>query len=340
MNLFFRADASVAIGTGHVMRCLALAQVSQDAGGRAVFAMTEPTQGIQQRLAGECEVLSVSSAPGSDGDSRETVALAKAQQADWIIVDGYQFNAEYQRALKNAGFRVLFLDDYGHAAPYSADLVLNQNAHANESMYGAREPYTRLLLGSRYCLLRREFTSWRGWKREIAEIGKKVLVSMGGSDPDNLTGVVIDALREIPDIKATVVVGNSNPHFEELQQVAAQVGSWLRLQKSVNNMPELMSWADVAISGAGSTSWEMCLLQLPMALIDIADNQTPIANALEALGAAVHLGGGRSVLPKEIVKPVTRLLTSKTERGTLSAQSGKLVDGWGTSRVFSELTAG
>ena len=339
MNLLFRADANVAIGTGHVMRCIALAQALQDGGGRAVFAMAEPTQGIRQKLAAEsCEVNSVSSVAGSESDSRQTIALAKDQRADWIVVDGYQFNAEYQRSLKNAGFKVLFLDDYGHAAPYSADLVLNQNAQANEDIYRARESYTRLLLGCKYCLLRREFTPWRGWKREVAPVGRKLLVSMGGSDPDNLTGVVIDALHDVPDIDATVVVGNSNPHLEELERTASQVGGWLRLRNSVNNMPELMAWADVAVSGAGSTTWEMCLLQLPMALIDIADNQTPIANALVASGAAIHLGDFRNVRAKEIAKRVTSLLASETERVTLSAQSGKLVDGWGTGRVLSELT--
>ena len=110
------------------------------------------------------------------------------------MVDGYQFNADYQRALKAAGFRVLFLDDYGHATHYSADLVLNQNAYANEKMYAARESYTRLLLGTDYCLLRREFSSWRGWKREIAPIGTKILVTMGGSDPENFTTDVVEAL--------------------------------------------------------------------------------------------------------------------------------------------------
>ena len=160
---------------------------------------------------------------------------------------------------------------------------------------------------------------------------------MGGSDPDNLTGVVIDALRDIPDVEATVVVGNSNPHLGELERTASQAGSWLRLEKSVNNMAELMAWADVAVSGAGSTTWEMCLIQLPMALIDIADNQTPIANALVALGAAIHLGS-RQVRAKEIAKRVTSLFASPTERIALSAKSGKLVDGLGTGRVFSELT--
>ena len=84
--------------------------------GSAVFAMAESTPGIQARLAEEsCEVLTVSGAAGSEDDSQQTIGCARERRLDWIVVDGYQFGAEYQRALKAAGFKVLFLDDYGHA---------------------------------------------------------------------------------------------------------------------------------------------------------------------------------------------------------------------------------
>ncbi len=338
MNLLFRTDASVAMGTGHAMRCLALAQAWQDAGGRAVFAAAETTPAIHARLVAEsCEVLSVAAASGTAEDANRTIALAREQRADWIVVDGYQFGADYQRGLKAAGFKVLFLDDYGHAAHYFADLVLNQNAQADEKMYDAREPYTRLLLGPRYCLLRREFAAWRGWKREIAMVGRKVLVTMGGSDPENLTGRVVGALRPLSNIEATVVVGGSNPYFESLRRATLECEDWLQLRQSVTNMPELMAWADVAVAGAGSTCWEMCLLQLPMVLIDIADNQKPIARGLEAMGAAIHLGTGRSVTEKEIAKRAGGLLASDSERAALSERCGKLVDGCGTERVLGEL---
>lgn len=341
MNLFFRADASIAIGTGHVMRCLALAQAVQDAGGRAVFAMAETTPAIQARLAEEsCEVDSISGPVGTEEDFGQTIDLARQRQAEWIAVDGYRFGAEYQRAVKAAGLKVLFVDDYGHATHYCCDLVLNQNAYANERMYGAREPYTRLLLGPRYCLLRREFASWGGRRREVAAKGSKVLVTLGGSDPENVTSTVIEALRRVSNIEATVVVGGSSPHFESLQRSTSQFGAWLRLQKGADNMPELMAWADVAVAGAGSTCWEMCLLQLPMAVIDIADNQKPIARELQELGMAIHLGSAKDVTEDEIAKRVGSLLGSEIERTALSDRCGKVVDARGTTRVLSELTRG
>jgi UDP-2,4-diacetamido-2,4,6-trideoxy-beta-L-altropyranose hydrolase len=346
MNLLFRTDASVAIGTGHVMRCLALSQAWRDAGAgqaavrRAVFAMAEATPAIRARLAAEsCDVISVScAAAGTLDDSAQTIALAREQKADWIVVDGYRFAADYQGALKDAGFRVLFLDDYGHADHYSADIVLNQNAHANEGMYQSREPYTRLLLGTRYCLLRREFAAWRGWTRNIAPVGRKVLVTLGGSDPENITGMVMEGLCQLHDIEATVVVGGSSPHFERLRRGASQLSGWLRLQQGVNNMPELMAWADAAVAGAGSTCWEMSLLQLPMALIDIAENQQPIARALHDLGAAIHLGTAGTVTKAELANRVKDLLDSESKRATLSGRCAKLVDGRGAARVSSELS--
>jgi UDP-2,4-diacetamido-2,4,6-trideoxy-beta-L-altropyranose hydrolase len=339
MNLLFRTDASLTMGTGHVMRCVALAQALQDAGGRAAFVMAETTAGIQAKLAEEsCEVFSISCVIASEDDSLQTSALARKSEADWVVVDGYRFGADYQRALKAAGFKVLFLDDYGHASHYPADLVLNQNAQADESTYSAREPYSRLLLGSGYCLLRREFERWRGWKREIAPVGRKVLVTMGGSDPDNVTEIVIAALQRLPDLEATIVVGGSNPYFDSLQRLVSHDGQRLRLLRSAANMPELMAWADLAVSGAGSTCWEMCLLKLPMLLVDLADNQKPIAGALDKLGAAIHLGAGDHMTADEIARRVGNVLASEGERAALSERCGRLVDGRGAERVLAELS--
>ena len=337
--LVIRVDASVAMGTGHVMRCLALAQAWQDSGGRAVFAVTEIPPAIRQKLLAESfEVVPVSSTPGKPEDTIQTIALGRKQRCEWIVVDGYQFGAGYQLALKRAGFKVLFLDDYGHAGRYSADLVLNQNAGASAELYGNRDPQTRLLLGPRYCLLRREFAAWRGWRREITAAGRKVLVTIGGSDPGNLTGLVVEALRALHDIEATVVVGGSNPHFGDLEQATWQFGGWLQLRQNASNMSELMAWADLAVAGAGTTCWEACLLRLPMVLIDIADNQKPIARSLHALGAAIHLGAAGDVTEEEIGEQVLSLLASETERAVLSERCGKLVDGRGTERAIDELT--
>ena len=338
-SLLIRADASIAIGTGHAMRCLALAQAWQDAGGPAVFAMAEATSAIQRRLVAEgCEVVSVSSAAGTAEDARQTIALGREQKAEWIVVDGYHFAADYQRALKAAGFKILFLDDYGHSQHYSADLVLNQNVCARAERYIDREPQTRLLLGPRYCLVRREFGAWRDWNREVLPLCYHVLVMMGGSDSENLTARVIQALAlaGLEDVGTTVVVGGSNPHFVMLQNLAAQSGQKITLRRDVSNMAEPMAAADVAISAAGSTCWELCLLGLPALLVDVADNQSELAKELDRRGCAIRVGD-RTVSLERIAEQLKRLGGSQELRQSLSQRSRELVDGDGAMRVVSVL---
>ena len=209
-------------------------------------------------------------------------------------MDGYQFDVEYQRAVKAAGLKLLVIDDTGHMGAYVADMVLDQNAHADENLYQHRENYTRLLLGSSYALLRRESNAWREWNRKIAPDGRKVLVTIGGSDPDNLTLIAIRAMRMVAEgkLEATVVVGGSNPYGDQIEAEIRGTGGSIRLLKNVSDMPELMADADVAISGAGSTCWEMCFLGLPAIVIDVAENQRPIAQELDRRGIAIHLGSG------------------------------------------------
>ena len=341
-SLLLRADAGVTMGTGHAMRCLALAQAWQDAGGRAHFVMAETTPAIKNRLLAESvQVESISCIPGTADDSRHTIALAKQQNAVWIAVDGYQFSADYQRALKAARYKVLFLDDYGHAPRYSADLVLNQNVSAARSLYADREPGTRLLLGPRYCLLRREFSGWRDWKREISPQCHRLLVTMGGSDPDNFTARIIESLplAGIDDLEATIVIGGSNPHFGMLKEMAARSGRKLTIRNDVTNMAELMAAADVAISSAGSTCWEFCLLGLPALLIDVSANQTPLAKELGRSGCAIHVGD-RTVSLQAIAAQLRRLAGSAELRQSLSRRSRELVDGGGASRVVTVLCGG
>jgi UDP-2,4-diacetamido-2,4,6-trideoxy-beta-L-altropyranose hydrolase len=338
-TLLIRADASIGIGTGHVMRCLALAQARQDAGGRVVFAMAEATSAIQARIAAEsCEVVSISASAGTLDDAKETIDLARKQKCDWIAVDGYQFSSDYQRTLKTAGFKILFLDDYVHAHHYFADLVLNQNVGAGAELYVDREPETRLLLGPRYCLLRREFGAWRDWTRKISPICRHLLVMMGGSDPEDLTVHVIEALGSagLEELVTTVVIGGSNPNFATLQRLVGRSGQKIILRKDVSNMTEPMAAADVAISAGGSTCWELCLLALPMLLIDVAENQTKLVKELDRRGCAIRVGD-RNVTVEKIADQLKRVVGTEELRQSLSKRSRELVDGNGAARVVSVL---
>src|SRR5262249_40362740 len=153
-NLLIRAEGGEKIGLGHLVRCRALAHAWRQAGGNVQFV-------------------------SADEDAAQTAAMAASMDAEWVAVDGYHFGADYVETLQQAGLRVLFIDDNGHADRYPADLVLNQNLHASGKLYTARSAHTALLLGPRYAFLRSEFLQARR-DSEIPQLARKVLVTLGG----------------------------------------------------------------------------------------------------------------------------------------------------------------
>lgn len=342
MNFLIRADASIKIGTGHIMRCLALAQAWQDTQGQPIFILANSVPALEERLKSEgMEVVHLTAEPGSLEDAQETAALAHQFETNWVVVDGYQFGSEYQQTIKNSGLRLLFIDDYGHAEHYYADLVLNQNISADEQWYQHREPYTQLLLGTRYTLLRREFWQWREWQRTVPPVATKVLVTLGGADPDNVTLKVIQALQlvEVEKLEAVVVVGGSNPHYESLEMAGQDSRFPIRLQRNVTNMPELMAWADVAISAGGSTCWELAFMGLPSILLVLAENQRAIAQKLATLNQAINLGWHQDVESNNIADTLSVLLQSTAQRINMIEVSQQIVDGEGVFRILKNLEA-
>lgn len=338
--LFIRADASTQIGTGHVMRCLALAQTWQDAGGQAHFAAAELPDGLAARLAAEGMTLHrLDVAPGSPDDAAQTAALAQRLGASWVVEDGYHFGTDYQHAVKEAGLRLLAIDDYGHADHYVADLVLNQNISADASLYASREPATQLLLGTDYTLLRREFKRWRGWQRMIPDVARNVLVTMGGSDPNNVTDKVIEALAQAPadEMEAIIVVGSSNPQQQTLTESIERSGVPLRLLHDVADMPELMAWADLAITAGGSTCWELAFMGTPGIILVLAANQAESSRLLGDRQVFVNLGDSELLSAEDIRGAWRSLSASREMRQALSQECIGLVDGQGVGRVANYL---
>ena len=324
------------MGTGHVMRCLALAQAWQDTAGDVVFVMSELTLAIVKRLRDErMEIVRLESSPASVDDANELAALAHERGATWVVVDGYHFDSAYQRSIKDSALQLLFIDDTGEHGPYCADLVLNQNAYADQAMYRHRDPATTVLLGPHYALLRREFAQWRSWQRNFAPIAKHVLITMGGSDPHNVTAQVLDATRlaDMESTEITVVIGGSSTHTESLREVVSKFPGKIRLQVDVENMAEVMAGADLAISAAGCTCYELALLQVPMVLIALAENQTPTARALANNGAATDAGWFDCLDPESFSNLIRTMILDCDLRCTLAKNARRLVDGRAAHRV-------
>jgi UDP-2,4-diacetamido-2,4,6-trideoxy-beta-L-altropyranose hydrolase len=341
--LCIRADADARMGTGHLMRCLALAQAWQDAGGRVTFLTACRLPELNARLAAEgAAVVPLGSEPGSDADADETRETALRTGASWVVLDGYHFSDAFQQRVRRDGIRVLTVDDYGHAGHYTADLVLNQNLHAHEGLYRDREPHTRLLLGTRFALLRREFWPWRSWRRAVPELASKVLVTLGGSDPENLTLRAIEAIvglrSDLPSLQAVVVVGVANPHLPALEAAASPGGDGVRVLRNVTDMPALMAWADIAIAAGGSTSWERALLGLPSLVLVLADNQRDVARSCAEAGIGLDLGCAGTVSRADLAEALISILPDKGRREEMARKGRELVDGHGSERVRAEMT--
>jgi UDP-2,4-diacetamido-2,4,6-trideoxy-beta-L-altropyranose hydrolase len=309
------------------MRCLALAEAWRRTQDPVIFASTEDAPTVRER---GFRTLTTAAKAGSAADARETAELAREHAAEWVVVDGYQFDTEYQKALKTAGTRLLVIDDHGHAGSYPADLVLDQNLNAQPASYASRAAETRLLLGVRYALLREDFARWRGWRRPIPDRAQKLLVTYGGADPANATAKVLDALTGFSDLEVVAVIGphNGNP-LPELPQV--------RYERGVTDLSELMATCDLAITAAGSTCWELAFLQTPMLVMPIADNQRPVAAALAEQGAAVNLGWHADVSTEQIAAAAADLITDEPRRRAMASAGRALIDGEGAARVVANM---
>jgi UDP-2,4-diacetamido-2,4,6-trideoxy-beta-L-altropyranose hydrolase len=324
------------------MRCLALAQAwqVQTEGATVVFAMTGVPRPLEARLASEgIRVEHLATTPGREADAAATVRLGRACCSEWIVVDGYVFGAEYQNTLKDAGLKLLLVDDYGHAEHYYCDLLLNQNISASAAWYRHREEYTLLLLGTRYALLRREFGKWMGWEREVRPCASRVLVTMGGADPADVTGLVLEALEllRLENLEARVVAGGANPHHEQLSERVARSKGRVELLTAVANMPELMAWADVAVSAAGSTLWELLFMQLPTVAVAIAENQRPAALRLDEMGAVSTLELS-ALRVANLAESIQSLVQSVDRRRRMAGFGRSIVDCEGAERVVKAMT--
>lgn len=338
-TLLIRADASAAVGTGHVMRCLALAQAWRHEGGDVVFAMAETTSAIARRLEHDnFPTKMLDRAAGRSEPAEMLASVASEVHAIWLAVDGYQFSPVYQRNLKECGSKLLWIDDSGQCMPYCADLILNQNLYAAADRYLDRSQETSLLLGPEYVLLREEFLGWNNWRRHFGGTAKRILITMGGSDSQNVTPEILRAVaRAGLDIKVDVVVGGSNPHAEIIQQIASGLPCEVTVRKDVPNFAELMAGTDLAVSAAGVTCYELALLQVPMILVTLAGNQVPTAKAFAECGAAVNLGDFESSRPGGLVEAVRGLIIDSEYRRSLASKARSLVDGNGAARVCQAL---
>ncbi|MGA7991375.1 MAG: UDP-2,4-diacetamido-2,4,6-trideoxy-beta-L-altropyranose hydrolase [Thermoanaerobaculia bacterium] len=341
-TLLIRADAGPEIGIGHVMRCLALAQAWQVQGGAAVFALASAPRDLGERLGAEGFAMgSIKGRAGHADDARETAALARGCSAGCVVLDGYQFDADYRRTLGRLDARLLLVVDGVGAGAAGADVVLDQNLGASQAELSGEGSRTRFLLGPRYALLRREFWRWRGWRHEIVRPAQRVLVTFGGGDFDNLALRALQALRLLPEASALevrVVVGPANRHRASLENELLMAPAGWVLVTAPADMSALIAWADLCISAAGSTCWELAFLGSPFVTIVLAENQRAIAADLSRAGLSKNLGWHEGVSAERLSESIGELLDDVASRTEMSRLGQETVDGFGAERVASVLS--
>jgi UDP-2,4-diacetamido-2,4,6-trideoxy-beta-L-altropyranose hydrolase len=341
--MLIRVDASPQIGSGHVMRCLALAQIWRASGGKAKFLMSDSTKAIDDRLkAAGLPPARLTVQRGTLADARETIACARQHDTEWIVSDGYAFTSDYQRTIKDGGAQLLSIDDGTVPNHFCADFVLNQNVYADECLYPHHDASTQLLCGPSYALLREEFYTSVRRQRETPDVAHKLLVTLGGSDPINATQKVIEALDRNAGngLKVIVLIGGSNRNESDIRHAAKHGNLQLQLIRDASNMPELMGWADVAISGAGTTTLELAYMGVPSLLIVVAENQRRVADAMQAEGAAINLGDALALPASCLAVELNRLVASKSRRSEMTKRAQMLVDGRGARRTCEVLRTG
>ncbi|MCU1270541.1 MAG: pseudaminic acid biosynthesis-associated protein PseG [Acidobacteriaceae bacterium] len=336
--ILIRADASSSMGAGHVMRCLALAQAWRKAGGEVTFLMASSTPFVSHRVQTEgFEALTINVPPGGPEDAAKTRNSASQRQARWLVLDGYHFNLDYCAAVTSDQWRILRVEDAPGSECPCADVILNQNAHAQSSTYSEHAGVAQLLLGPRFALLRNEFVDACQLRREIPVIATKVLITTGGGDPQILLPRLVEGIECCSSkLEAKIVVGAA-PEGNVLGWIARSRSS-IELIVGSQDMSRLAAWADIAVSAAGSTCWEFCSLGLPSILIDVAENQRDVAKSLSEREIAVHVPL-EEASSRRIAQEIESLIHSQSRREVMARRGRDLVDGRGAHRVTSALRA-
>lgn len=334
--LVIRADAGPGIGLGHVMRCLALAQAWRDRGGAVTLVTAAGPRTATERFREEdCEVVEMVHAHPIPDDWARTSEFLAGRPRGWVVVDGYHFDTVYHERIRATGHHLLAIDDRG-CGPPAADIVVNPTVYA-EAEPNNGEP-RRLLTGSQYALLRREFTSLRRPATRTADQARRVLVTLGGGRTTEDTAVVLAALDRltVTDLEVRVVAGASS---SDCAAVETAVGSrrFAKFSRFGSDIPELMAWADVAVSGGGGTCAELAFMGVPNVIIVRADNQRAVADGFARAGASLSVGDARSITPGSLAAELGELVNDPVRRAEMSRRGRGLVDGCGRERVTARL---
>lgn len=354
MKVVIRVDSSHPMGSGHLVRCRTLAEelrlrgadvrfICRDHPGnlvhlltRSAFAVTVlPASPLCESTAEDyTQWLGVS----SETDAAETIEALEGKIPDWLIVDHYGLDCSWQEKLRPQVNKILVIDDLANR-PHDCDVLVDQNYQLPNHSYEKLVPHDcQLLLGCHYALLSPEYWQYRQTLAPRNGKLERVLIFLGGTDPQNITGKVLSALSapEFAFLDLDVVVGSSNPHKLLLQQQIQQRPR-TNFYENLPHLAQLMAHADLAIGAGGTTTWERLCLGLPSLVISIAENQVPACLALSGVGAIIYLGTANTVKIEDIQNSISLLLHKPEIMTQISQEGQKCVDGMGLNRIVEIL---
>lgn len=345
-GILVRADGDERMGIGHVMRCVALVEALTSGVKRQVVWLGHcPSVELRRPIEASGARFEPLAARSPDpGDLPHTLArISSVREREtsggpcWVVLDGYHFDDAYARSVRAAAGRLLVVDDGGRWPSYPADVVVNPGPQGPTLPY--RHDGATLLLGTRYALLRSAFRPAR--PPRVPAVARRLLVTMGGADPANFSAVVLEAVGQIrvDGLEVRLVVGPENPRATALCEAAARSKAQVRVLRSVNDMAAQMRWAEVALTAAGGTCWELASLGVAMLTVALAENQRPVQRALDEADAAVPLAQTDDGLPSGLARVVERLCHDEQRRRRLAECAGELVDGRGAQRVVDVVEA-
>jgi len=361
LNVVFRVDSSWTVGIGHVMRCLTLAKKLSALGVHCCFicrdhagniALQISKMGFKVFLMPIYEELALKHEPDSHVpvayrdwvgapfhiEVVEVTNILKEMNVDLLVVDHYGFDFDWESSLRSYCTKLMAIDDLGR--PHNCDILLDQNYGRVEQDYADLTPsFCKILAGPEYALLREEFSILRRSILDCRNEGKinSILVSMGGMDENNVTSKVLCALKGSGlkgEITIRVVMGPRAPWIENVKKIASEMPFKTTVYVNVERMGELMAESDIAISGGGSTTWELFCVGLPTIVLILAENQREVIRDL-AEKKLVLLVEQNEEFNKNLINQVSKLDKNLGLRKLIINNEINIVDGLGCERVVN-----
>lgn len=346
-RILFRADASQTIGSGHVMRCLSLADQLAAEGGRSHFLCTEHEGEMSQQIrrrGHNCSLIPASNTHLCEEDDAalclQRAGNVQSECYDWVVVDHYELSDRWHRLMRSCCRAVMVIDDLANRK-YDCDLLLDQNWNRQVADYaGLINPDTELLAGTNYALLRPEFAATRQEldnNRSNLRRVESIMISVGGADPGNKTITALNALSQLPcrnRLKVDIVLGAQYRPGSDAQLRHDYCASFrqINVHRQSEHMAQLMKSADIAIGAVGTTTWERCCVGLPTLATIYAENQRRSAEALAREGV-IALWQDQD----ELVDKLHQLTENAELYNSMIVKSLGVCDGKGAGRVVKHL---